>query len=70
MQNPEIGRRAFRAINEMADRRGTTLQAECSRIGINIQHIYRWNKGESPNAAWLEILCRAGYDVPYILKGE
>lgn len=70
MYNPDIGIRAFEAVRDMARRRGTTISKEAERLGLYQPQVYRWRRRQAPNAANLELLCRAGYDVVWILTGE
>lgn len=70
MYNPDIGIRAFEAVCAMARHRGTTITKEADRLGLYQAQIYRWKYRQAPCAAMLELLCRAGYDVVWILTGE
>jgi hypothetical protein len=70
MHNPDIGIRAFEAVRAMSRRRGTSISREVARLGLWQPEVYRWGRGQAPNAANLELLCLAGYDVIWILTGE
>lgn len=65
------GKRAYRAIKDMAERNGTTFREECEKIGVTTEAVRYWKRNKySISSIFLEAMHRLGYDIIYILTGE